>query len=190
MGKMEELQKIYEKLPAWMQWACKTCFALCLRPGLSELFALKWDAFNWKSRAVTVYMGKTDTTKTVYPPEQYTSEAWDRFCADGKDDTRLVCRNRKDGKVTVGQYQQAWIHACQKAGVTMPMYAIRHIAASQMLEAGADLAAVAAQLGHANATTTGRYYLHALPRAQRAAGSTLLWCGSGAALPDKTSENS
>ena len=189
MGKLEDFQKIYAVLPAWMQWACRTCLALCLRPGLSELFALQWQAFNWRSRAVTVYMGKTDSTKTVYPPEEYLSEAWAKYCEDGRDGEKIVCRNRRDGQVTVGQYQQAWIHACKKTGVTMAMYAIRHIAASQMLEAGADLAAVAAQLGHANASTTGRYYLHALPRAQRAAGNTLSWCGFGAALPAAPNKN-
>ena len=40
----------------------------------------------------------------------------------------------------------------------MPMYALRHIAASEMLARGADLAAVAAQLGHKNLTTTGAFY--------------------------------
>ena len=189
MGKLEDFQKIYAVLPAWMQWACRTCLALCLRPGLSELFALKWKAFSWQSRAATVYMGKTGTAKTVYPPEEYLSEAWEKYCGDGRDSEKLVCRNRKDGKVTVGQYQQAWIHACKKAGASMPMYAIRHIAASQMLEAGADLAAVAAQLGHANAATTSRYYLHALPRAQKAAGSTLSLVQLGAADLEKPNKN-
>ena len=58
----------------------------------------------------------------------------------------------------------------------MPMYALRHIAASQMLAGGADLAAVAAQLGHKNITTTASFYLHALTSAQRRAAVALPDC--------------
>lgn len=58
----------------------------------------------------------------------------------------------------------------------MPMYALRHIAASEMLAAGADLAAVAAQLGHKNLTTTGAFYTHALASSQRRAAMGLPSC--------------
>ena len=173
MGTLESFQKVYACAAGWLQWACRTCLALCLRPGMSELFSLTWQAFNWKSRAVTVFMGKTDSTKTVYPPEEYLAEAWEKFCADGKDNAKLVCRSRKDTPVTKENYKAAWNRACKKAGEHLPMYSIRHIAASQMLEAGADLAAVAAQLGHSSVATTGRYYLHALPSAQKRAGQIL-----------------
>lgn len=70
----------------------------------------------------------------------------------------------------------------------MPMYALRHIVASEMLANGADLAAVAAQLGHKDLTTTGAFYTHALASSQRRAASALpdctnlvrfgaVWCG-------------
>lgn len=42
----------------------------------------------------------------------------------------------------------------------MRPYDIRHIAASEMLAHGADLAAVAAQLGHQSVATTGATYAH------------------------------
>ena len=61
------------------------------------------------------------------------------------------------------------------------MYALRHIAASEMLANGVDIAAVAAQLGHKNITTTGIFYTHALASSQRRAVTCLLiapiWCG-------------
>ena len=120
-----------------------------------------------------MYMGKTGATKTVYPPERYMSEARTRWEADGMDGSMLVCRNRSGGEVKYTAYRAAWERAKEKSGVAMPMYALRHIAASQMLAAGADLAAVAAQLGHRDLTTTGRYYAHALPSAQRKAGEAL-----------------
>lgn len=53
------------------------------------------------------------------------------------------------------------------------MYTVRHMAASLMLEAGADIAAVAAQLGHKNVTTTGAFYTHAVAGAQERAAQDL-----------------
>lgn len=55
----------------------------------------------------------------------------------------------------------------------MPMYALRHIAASEMLARGVDIAAIAAQLGHKNITTTGAFYTHALASSQRQAARAL-----------------
>jgi len=185
MGTLEAFQKVYACAAEWLQWACRTCLALCLRPGMSELFSLTWQAFHWKARTVTVYMGKTGSTKTVYPPEDYLAEAWERYCGDGRDNAKLVCRNRKGTAVTATNYEAAWKAACKKAGERLPMYSIRHIAASQMLEAGADLAAVAAQLGHASAATTGKYYLHAMPAAQKRAGHVLSLVQLGAAKTEK-----
>ncbi len=188
-GTLKDFQKIYAVLPDWLKWACRTALALCLRPGLSELFSLRWSAFNFEQGAVAVYMGKTGATKTVYPPERYMSEARTRWEADGMDGSMLVCRNRSGGEVKYTAYRAAWERAKEKSGVAMPMYALRHIAASQMLAAGADLVAVAAQLGHANPATTGRYYAHVLPESQKAAGSTLGLVHLGADEEEKSSNN-
>ena len=172
-GSLEDFRRIYALLPAWMQWACRTAMALCLRPGVAELFSLKWASFSWKEKSVSVWMPKVKYAKTVYPPEAYMTEAYERYCADGKDGSLLACRNASGEPVRAEVYAGAWRRACIKAGVRIPLYAVRHIAASQMLAGGADLAAVAAQLGHRDITTTGRYYLHALPEAQRRAGMAL-----------------
>ena len=172
-GTLEDLLKLWPELPAWLQWAARTALALCVRPGIAELFSLRWQAFRWKEGAVSVDMGKTAATKTVYPPEDYLAEAALRWEAAGKDPLKRVCPDRRGLAVREPQYRSAWREACIRAGVRMPMYALRHIAASQMLAAGADLAAVAAQLGHRDLTTTGKYYAHALPKAQMQAGKAL-----------------
>lgn len=175
-GTLEEFQRLYPVLPPWLQWAAKTAMALCLRPGVSELFSLEWSAFDWRAKAVTVYMSKTNSTKIVYPPDEYLAEAWPRYQSDNAAGQRLVCRNRQGRAVGESMYRCAWQKACRQAGVSMPMYAIRHIAASEMLARGIDLAAVAAQLGHKNLTTTGEFYTHALVSSQRRAAQALSTC--------------
>ena len=70
-------------------------------------------------------------------------------------------------------YRTAWLTACRRAGVKMKPYAVRHIAATTMLANGADLAAVAAQLGHANVATTGGTYAHVTPLGQAHAANAL-----------------
>jgi len=176
-GTLEDFQKVYAVLPPWMQWACRTTIALCLRPGMGELFSLKWSAFDWRQKIVNVYMPKTRATKIVYPPQPYLDEAWGRYQKDAARGEVFVCRNKKGREViTSGCWDTAWRRACEKVGVRMTPYAMRHIAASEMLANGADLAAVAAQLGHKNISTTASYYTHALTRAQRNAGALLPTC--------------
>lgn len=174
---LEAFQAIYPHLPPWLQWACRTALALCLRPGFAELFSLKWSAFDFAHGAVKVWMGKVGAAKTVFPVAEYMAEAWERFKADGRDKSLCVCRSATGKTVTC--YKHAWRGAFKRAGQEpFPMYALRHIAASQMLAAGADVAAVAANLGHANPQTTLRAYAHALPQAQKAASEALgaVWC--------------
>lgn len=175
-GTLEDLMKLFPVLPAWLQWATTTAMALCLRPGQSELFNLEWSDFDWRSQSVKVWMNKVSTTKLIFPPESYMKEAWRRYQEDRRKGYTLVCRNRMNRKVIPNTYGTAWRAACRKAGVSMPMYAIRHIAASEMLAQGVDLATVAAQLGHRNITTTAAFYTHALARAQRQAALALPDC--------------
>ncbi len=175
-GTLEDFQKVYAVLPERMQWWCRTAMALCLRPGRVELFSLRWKAFDWRHGAVTVHMGKVGRDKVVYPIKDYMDEAKERFLADGSDREGFVCRNSQGGQVT--EYACIWRRYCKKAGVRIPPYAMRHIAASQMLAAGADVAAVAANLGHSNPAVTLKVYAHALPSAQRDACTKMgaVWC--------------
>ena len=53
------------------------------------------------------------------------------------------------------------------------MYAIRHASASEMLAQGADLAAVAAQLGHSSVTITGSTYAHVTAGGQQRAAALM-----------------
>lgn len=172
-GEYADFLKVYAELPEWMRWACRTAMALCLRPGVSELFRLQWAAFDWNAGTVRVHMPKVDATKTVYAPPAYLTEARERFKADGEDVEQYVCRSRTGRLVQKKIYMKAWYKACQRVDVKMPLYALRHIAASEMLAGGADLAAVAAQLGHRSIQTTASVYTHAVAGAQQRAALVL-----------------
>ncbi len=58
-------------------------------------------------------------------------------------------------------------------GMGIRPYDIRHVAASEMLANGADLAAVSAQLGHSSVITTGTFYAHVTVGSQQKASTML-----------------
>ena len=73
-------------------------------------------------------------------------------------------------------YNTAWRTAVKLAGMQgrgIRPYDIRHIAASEMLAAGADLAAVAAQMGHSSIQTTATTYAHVTPGGQSRAAELM-----------------
>ena len=175
-GSHEDFLRLYGVLPDFAKWWCRTAMALCLRPGMAELFGLKWSAFDFVHSSVTIHMGKVNRSKTVFPIAEYMEEARERFLADGSDRSQYVCRNKWDRRVR--DYHTTWRRYCRIAGVDIPPYAMRHLAATLQLAAGADIAAVAANLGHANPSITLAFYAHAMPSAQRDASTRLgaAWC--------------
>lgn len=184
-GSFKDFQTVYAALPDWMQWACRTCIALYLRPG-KELVNLEWSAFDWEASCVTVYMSKVDRDKIVYPPESYMTEAWERYQADKVAGRIHVCHGRKTESMSYYAFRHVWIHSCQKTGVKLPPYAMRHIAASMALAAGADLPAVSRQLGHSNPGITASVYANVVAAAQqRRAAQTNPLVQLGAKIEDK-----
>lgn len=165
-GTLEDFRKVYSIIPAWMQWACRTCLALCLRPG-KELAELKWSAFDWQGRCVTVYMPKVDRSKVVYPPDVYLDEAHERYLADTAAGRTHVVHGKRTERLSYFSFKNTWNHYCPKVGVKLPPYAMRHLAASIMLAASGDLPAVSKQLGHKNTRVTADIYANVVAAAQQ-----------------------
>jgi len=168
---LDDIRKVYLAASPWLQWAIKTMYALTIRPGHVELFGLLWTAFDWRRGTVQVQQGKSKRIKSVFPPQVYIAEARERYEADAILGISHVCH--RNGR-RVHSYRKAWAAAISHAGVThFPMYHIRHIAVSEALARGADLAAVSAQAGHSSVTTTSGFYAHVISGAQQRAAALM-----------------
>lgn len=170
---MADFRAILVHCPDWLKWAFATAYALAMRPGKVELFSLTWSAFNWRFGFVQYAQGKTGSIKRVYPPSAYWAEAKVRYQEDLAAGIPWVC-HRRGRKVL--DYNTAWRTAVKAAGMSgrgIRPYDIRHIAASEMLAAGADLSAVAAQMGHSNTQTTATTYAHVTPGGQSRAAELM-----------------
>lgn len=170
VGTLDNIVLVYEKLPEWAKWAAKTVINLCLRPGV-ELCNLTWNNFNWEKQSVTVYMSKTRRTKEVFVSSEYLEEAAYRMVRSSN--AKYVCLNSVGKKLSYKTFKTCWSRCCKKLGIAIPPYALRHLAASKLIELGLDVAIVAKQLGHVNATTTMQYYIHAEDNKQKEAASIL-----------------
>lgn len=170
---LADFKIILEHCPDWFKWAFTTAYALAMRPGMVELFSLTWSAFNWRHGFVQYAQGKTGRIKRVVPPEAYWLKAKERFREDMASGIPWVCH--RNGKKVLS-YNSDWRTALKKSGMQgrgIRPYDIRHVAASEMLAAGADLAAVAAQMGHASIQTTATTYAHVTPGGQARAAALL-----------------
>ncbi|OUO51605.1 hypothetical protein B5F76_08975 [Desulfovibrio sp. An276] len=186
-GSFRDFQAVYTTLPDYMQWACRTCMALCLRPG-KELVNLEWSAFDWDTRSVKVYMSKVDRDKTVYPPESYLTEAWERYQTDKAVGRKYVCHGKSTAQLNYPSFKRRWREVCVKVGVKIAPYAMRHLVASMALAAGADLPGVSKQLGHANAGITASVYASVVAAAQQrraAQANPLVQLGAGSKQENK-----
>ena len=166
---VESLERIMGHSPDHLRWALTVAFNLGVRPGVTELFALRWDHVDWSGDSVWVPGTKTDGSRRHVPisPE---------FRA------QLYARSKMAQTEYIVEYKgrpvkcirRAWHTACRNAGVIdADVYDVRHLFASSLLAAGADLAAVSKMLGHKNISTTQDRYYHLLKGEQQRAVSLL-----------------
>lgn len=166
-GDFSGFMKVYSRCNPALQWLIRTCLALCLRPG-KEVSGLRWGDVDLPHGKAHIWMPKVSRWKDVIAPGWWVDEA--RIRSEGKAPEDYVCLTLR-GHPWHASFT-TWYDTCRRVGMKhMPLYTVRHMAASLMLEAGADPAAVAAQLGHSSVATTASFYTHAVAGAQeRAAG--------------------
>lgn len=168
----EELARIMEAADDHLRWAIEVELNVGCRPGPSELFALKWDDFNYQTGAVRIYASKTDSYHTQYVSKDFLErlKARREFCR--QENLRLA---RRRGQIEpecpyvisfhgekVFRLNSAWESAKKKAGITRPIrfYDLRHYYITHALAGGADILDLAHRVGHKDATMIVTVYAH------------------------------
>ncbi len=167
----DEITAIYQKAAPHLQWAIEVMCNTGVRPGRSELFAIKMRDVDferggiWLLRQKTA--GQTNRPRELLPlrPEFL---AKIRAMAEAEPERECLIQFRGHG---VNTLKTAWREAKKGAEVTrrLRLYDLRHWYATTLLSSGADLKAASELLGHSNPTTTMQTYYHLFDRQKRAA---------------------
>jgi len=132
-----------------------------LRPGVAELYRLKWSAVDFDARTIRVLSARKGGLDfrdvPIAPAFARQLRAW--FDADGKPDDGFIIQWR--GK-PVSTVKTSWRNAKRRAGITRRLrpYDCRHAFASAILKAGGDLKTTSRLLGHTRTETTTEIYQH------------------------------
>lgn len=98
---------------------------------------------------------------------QRVQQAEDRLAAGPTyDDSGHVFQHQCGGPIAPDFATKAFARVQRRMGFRATLHDLRHTAASWMLAAGVDVAAVARVLGHTTPTTTLTIYAHALPASE------------------------
>lgn len=155
---VEDLGKIHANAPEHLKWAIEIVWNTGIRPGIKELFSMKWSEHVDFERWVVRVLGKGNVYREVPMSEPFRQ--------------RMMIMRAKSTCDYVVEYQGGPIKkirrslptAARKAGIDYPicMYSIRHLFATVTLSRGADLAAVSKILGHSSTKMTVDQYYHLL----------------------------
>ena len=128
-----------------------------------EITRFKADDFDRDAGIITVRRSKSGKQRHVVLTEDGVA-FFERHTA-GKPGTALVFA-RADGSAHGRSHQHRPLReACRRAGIEPPasFHILRHTYATHLLQAGASLPVISANLGHADVRMTERHYAHLVP---------------------------
>lgn len=164
----EEIKLILNNSPTHLQRVLIISFYTGLRPGVAELFDLKWSDVNFESGLIHIISAKKggarDRLIPLHPEFKSLLSQWktddsvDSVNNLSKENSHIIFWNGH----MVKSVKKAFITAKIKAGIKrrLRLYDFRHAFATAMLKAGGDLKATSEMLGHTRSDTTSRIYQH------------------------------
>ena len=178
-----ELAEIYQAAAPHLQRAIMLAAYTGMRPGSSELLALRWQAVDLINGTIFVESAKKGGMRArVVPIADTLAQCLRQWLDADRAANQVAWVVHYHGK-RVERIKTAWRMALTRAGITRRIrpYDLRHLAASTMLDAGADLKSVSEILGHASPDLTLRTYQHTSTALRRDAISRI-----GSLLPTDT----
>jgi len=157
----EEFRRILEKAPPHLYWALKVAYYTGLRPGPSELFALKWEHVDFDATRIRIYATKTDTWRTQYLPAEFMADLrrhYEEGRAAGESCPYVCAWNDRPVK----SLKRTWTATLAAAGIDrrIRLYDIRHFYITHALANGAPILDLAYRVGHIDATMIVKVYSH------------------------------
>lgn len=156
---VQDLTKIYQLAPDHLKWIIEVEWELGTRPGVSELFSLKWSDVDFENDILRVRGTKTLTSNRIIPLTPNFRERLLEMKKQAKTDYLIEFKGKP-----ITSCKTTFLKTVKKAGITYPvrLYDIRHLFASTILANGGDLKAVSKLLGHASTVMTANVYYHEL----------------------------
>jgi integrase len=163
----DELEKIRQAAPPHLLWAVECMLHLGVRPGPTELFAIRISDVDFKRGGVYLIRHKTQDKPVFQPVRPEFLSRLETLRSQEPDRKYLVEYHGEP----VASLRKTWGTTLRRAGITrrLRLYDLRHWYATQMLRNGADVKAVSELMGHANVQTTLRVYYHVIEAQKRAA---------------------
>ena len=151
---LDDVKKIMEVADEHVRLAIEVAYNIGVRPGESELFALKWTDVDFVKGQISVFGRKTNKLRVV-PVKPAFLKRLEAERAKSRCEY-IISYNAKP----VTRINKAFKRAAERAGINYPvrMYDLRHMFATNMLAHGGDLAAVSKLLGHSSVTMTADVY--------------------------------
>jgi len=158
---IEEFKSIRAAAEPHLAWAMEVAYYTGVRPGLTELFQLKWSDVDWPANRIQIYSPKTDAYHLQYLPPDFMARMFGQFQdsrAQYPDCDYIVSYQGRP----VRSLKTAWRTALAKAGVTrrVRLYDIRHFYITYALASGAPITELAERVGHASTQMIVNVYAH------------------------------
>jgi integrase len=161
---LEEFTRILQHAPDHLFWALEVAYFTGVRPGQSELFALKWSDVDFTNSRIRIFATKTQTYRWQYVDPRFTDRMIGRMLYGGGSDFIVSYRGQP-----VQTLKTAFNRAKARAGITKPirLYDIRHFYITHAMANGADILDLAERVGHVDATMIVKVYAHMVEEMRR-----------------------